>query len=332
MSHSANVDPRTIRTLRERPARPRPWPMPLTVNGRRRARIVLVVTKQRSRRLATCVSAISSVPLPGSQSGTPPSQPLTDRSSWAPCRRSWKRRLRGTTWPETRFILRGDAAGAGRWIAAPRSCRSLVLKSIGLLLNWGTNDFGRVSVYGIAVVFAAETGLRPEEWIALERRDIDLTERAVTVERAFSDGRLKDAKTLGSHRRVPLSQRAVDALEALPPRLDRRILFPAPKGGYLDLGNFRRRVWQPALESAGFVRCPVSEEHAVKRIGREYRCQNPDCRGQRVPTGSMTFGIRSHHGLSPRTSPCLRSRDSWARASRSSTGTTDTSFATPRIR
>ena len=83
----------------------------------------------------------------------------------------------------------------------------------------------RVSVYGIAVVLAAETGLRPEEWLALERRDLDIPGRAVTVTRAFSDGRLKDAKTLGSHRRVPLTQRAVEALEALPPRLDRRILF-----------------------------------------------------------------------------------------------------------
>lgn len=138
----------------------------------------------------------------------------------------------------------------------------------------------RVSVYGVAVVFAAETGLRPEEWIALERRDLDLAGRAVTVARAFSDGRLKDAKTLGSHRRVPLTQRAVDALDALPPRLDRRILFPAPMGSYLNLGNFRRRHWQPALESAGFVRCPLSSEHAAKRTGREYNCLEPGCDGR----------------------------------------------------
>jgi len=140
-------------------------------------------------------------------------------------------------------------------------------------------DTDRVSVYGVAVVFAAETGLRPEEWIALERRDLDLPGRAVAVARAFSDGRVKDAKTLGSHRRVPLTQRAVEALEALPPRLDRRILFPAPMGGYLNLGNFRRRHWQPALESGGFVRCPLSGEHAAKRTAREYRCQEPGCDG-----------------------------------------------------
>jgi integrase len=110
-----------------------------------------------------------------------------------------------------------------------------------------------------------------------ERRDLDLTGRVVAVARAFSDGRLKDAKTLGSHRRVPLTQRAVDALEALPPRPDTRLVFLAPRDGYLNLGNFRRRHWHPALESGGFVRCPLSDDHAAKRIGREYRCQAPGC-------------------------------------------------------
>lgn len=141
-------------------------------------------------------------------------------------------------------------------------------------------DAGRVSSYGVAVLFAAETGLRPEEWIALERRDLDLDGRAVTVVRAFSDGRLKDAKTLGSYRRVPLTQRATDALESLPPRLDVRLVFPAPRDGYLNLGNFRRRHWQPALDSAGLVRCPLSEDHVAKRSGREYRCQEAGCEGR----------------------------------------------------
>jgi integrase len=45
-------------------------------------------------------------------------------------------------------------------------------------------------------VFAAGTGLRPEEWIALERRDLDRVAGVVTVERVYSQGRLKPcAKT-----------------------------------------------------------------------------------------------------------------------------------------
>ena len=42
--------------------------------------------------------------------------------------------------------------------------------------------------YGPLVVFAAETGLRTNEWVALERRDVDRAGRAVTVQRRYADG------------------------------------------------------------------------------------------------------------------------------------------------
>ena len=40
--------------------------------------------------------------------------------------------------------------------------------------------------YGPMILFAAATGLRPAEWIALETRDIDRTERVVYVRRSFT--------------------------------------------------------------------------------------------------------------------------------------------------
>jgi integrase len=56
-------------------------------------------------------------------------------------------------------------------------------------------------------LFAAGTGLRPEELFALERRDLDREASVVTVERVYSQGRLKPcAKTSRQRRRVPLSQ------------------------------------------------------------------------------------------------------------------------------
>src|SRR4051812_18837905 len=45
--------------------------------------------------------------------------------------------------------------------------------------------------YGPMILFAAATGLRPAEWIALEKRDIDRTERVVYVRRSFTRRELK---------------------------------------------------------------------------------------------------------------------------------------------
>jgi len=91
-------------------------------------------------------------------------------------------------------------------------------------------------VYGALVVFAAETGLRTNEWVALDRRDVDRVGQAVTVQRRFADGTATPyPKTERSRRRVPLMSRATAALENLPPRLDTPLLFPAPKGGPIGL-------------------------------------------------------------------------------------------------
>jgi integrase len=106
-------------------------------------------------------------------------------------------------------------------------------------------------VYGPMIVFAAATGLRPSEWIALEHRDLDRDARVVYVRRAFAHGRLQRTKTRRSTRAVPLQAIALEALDRLPVRLETSLLFPAPRGGYLDLHNFRRRAWKPAQLAAG---------------------------------------------------------------------------------
>jgi integrase len=96
------------------------------------------------------------------------------------------------------------------------------------------------------------TGLRPEELWALERRDVDLETGVLSVERVYSQGRLKDcAKSSRQRRRVPLRERVVQALRKLPPRLDTPLLFPAARGGYIDGEKFRYRAWTPALRAAG---------------------------------------------------------------------------------
>jgi len=96
--------------------------------------------------------------------------------------------------------------------------------------------------------FAAATGLRPEEWQVLERGDVDRRARILTVRRTLSSRKVVElAKTSASRRQVPLSPRAMTALEQIPPRLDVPRLWPAPEGGLLN--------WTTSVAGSG---CPRS--------------------------------------------------------------------------
>ena len=50
---------------------------------------------------------------------------------------------------------------------------------------------------------------------------------------------------------MPLQALAVAALDRMPGASEAGLLFPAPRGGYLDLHNFRNRDWKPAQLAAG---------------------------------------------------------------------------------
>jgi integrase len=103
--------------------------------------------------------------------------------------------------------------------------------------------------YRAIPILAVGTGLRPEEVFGLHRSDI--VGKTLHVRRRFSGGMVKLGGKTGHERTVPLRQRVLDALEAMPPRIDTPILFPAPRGGYIDLEKFRHREWAPALRAAG---------------------------------------------------------------------------------
>jgi integrase len=100
-------------------------------------------------------------------------------------------------------------------------------------------------VYGPLVPLVAATGLRPLEAARLQRRDVNRPGRVLTV---------RGAKTSGSYRQVPLSGRALAALDRIPARLSTPLLFPAPEGGPLNLNNFRRREWAPAVDASGVAK------------------------------------------------------------------------------
>jgi integrase len=107
--------------------------------------------------------------------------------------------------------------------------------------------------YGSIVLFAAATGLRPGEWLALEHGDIDRHAQVVYVRRTLRNGRIKTPKTRASLRAVPLQTIALAALDELPPSPHCPLVFPSARGGYLDLHNFRNRDWKPAQRAAGIT-------------------------------------------------------------------------------
>lgn len=105
--------------------------------------------------------------------------------------------------------------------------------------------------YRAMPVVAVGCGLRPEELYGLHRADVDRETRVLHVRRRFTSGELKPGTKTGPERAVPLRQRVLDALDAMPPRIDTPILFPAPRGGYIDSEKWRHREWAPALRAAG---------------------------------------------------------------------------------
>jgi integrase len=137
------------------------------------------------------------------------------------------------------YMTRNPAELAGENpLPSPRQIRVYTIAELTAL------DAELGAAYGPLVPLGAATGLRPQELVNVERRDIDRTGRLLTA---------RGTKTAGSHRQVPLTGRALAALERIPAQLQTPLLFTAPDGGPIRLDNFRKRVWAPGVAASGIA-------------------------------------------------------------------------------
>src|SRR3954447_7056019 len=142
--------------------------------------------------------------------------------------------------------------------------------------------------YGPMVLFAAATGLRPGEWLALEWRDIDPDARLVHVRRAFRASRVKTTKT-DHPRAVPLQRSALDALDRLPHR---------------------------SREATSLLFPPLKADTSIYTTGVPATGVPPIMPPASTPSGAPTIsGTRSPPSRSMPASARSSSRDTWAPAS-----------------
>ena len=114
----------------------------------------------------------------------------------------------------------------------------------------------RQEVERVLVRLLAYCGLRIGEALALERGDVDLERRTLTVRRSVED----TSGTIVVGPTKTYATRTITLPDALVPQLaglaDQGLLFPNRNGGYRRYRNWRRDVWDKACAASGVVALP----------------------------------------------------------------------------
>ena len=104
-----------------------------------------------------------------------------------------------------------------------------------------------------AFYLCALLGLRIGETLALRFEDVDLERGTIRVERTLYHGEVMPPKTLSSRRTLTLPSKALEALvrHCESSSKPRGYLFATASGKPVDVSNFYKWSWKPALRKAG---------------------------------------------------------------------------------
>jgi integrase len=122
------------------------------------------------------------------------------------------------------------------------------------------------SPYQSMIAFGVACGLRIGELVALQAGDVNLFRQTVTVRRTVlaDSGEVGPVKSrAGEGRVVPVPPRVAERLaRELSGRHPAAYVWPTPGGRAWKPGNWRRDVWQPAVQRAGIT--PPPTPHAMR--------------------------------------------------------------------
>src|SRR5215211_5810738 len=100
--------------------------------------------------------------------------------------------------------------------------------------------------------------------MALKQRDIDRQARVVYVRRALRNDRLKNTKTEGSIRAVPLQAIALAALDQLRADRENQLLFPSPAAATSTSTTSATATGNPPKSPRASCRCAASTISATR--------------------------------------------------------------------
>jgi integrase len=153
-----------------------------------------------------------------------------------------------------------------RKLPPPKKLKPFTIDELRTIAQ-GFRNYPKYSYYADAAVFISQTACRFGEMAALRWGGVGANFDVITFSASVSRGYHRDATKTGESRTVRLTQTVRDMLrsrhQSRNPEPD-DLVFPAPKGGYMNDNRFRGKIWRPVLESCGIeYQRPYNLRHSV---------------------------------------------------------------------